>query len=118
LPVKRNVKLDDSRVMLLADIAVNRAAFAALAMGLIREGVDTGRIHPAVVEVEQSAHRYGVVNGFVAPTGFVKGPHIVCRDCRRVAVDFRDETKQRFVVLRQPRGFEITKDAAYELFTA
>jgi hypothetical protein len=92
--------------------------FAAAPVLFIGKRVDARRIDPAVVEIEQSADRDGVVDDLVIPTHSIKGLHVGGRDGRRLAIDLVDESKQRFLFFTQARSFEIAQDARNQVLIA
>jgi hypothetical protein len=96
---------------LLPDITHVRRALPALAVRLIRQGVHSAGVDPAIVEVEQRAHRDRQVDGVIIPTGGIERLHIFFRDSRRVMIHFIDEPKQGLVLLIQSRAFEIPQYA-------
>lgn len=93
-------------------------ALAAGAVGFVGEGLDAGRIDPAVVEVEQGADGDGVVDLLVGPAGGVEGDHVVGGDGRGVRVDLVDEAEEGFFGVGEGRVFEVGEDLADEVFTA
>ena len=64
--------------------------------------MDTGRIDPPVVEVEQRAHRDREIERFVGPTGRPHNGDIRISDRRRRIVHLVDEPKQRLVLFVEP----------------
>jgi len=91
-------------------------ARSELAVRLLGHRMHAGSVNPAIVEVEQRAHRDGVIDGFVRPAGLVKRLRVVKGDLRRVMVDFADEAKQRLVLFRKPRTLKVLNDAADQIF--
>ena len=78
-------------------------------MRFIRQGVHSGSIDPTVIEIEQSANRDGVVDGFVCPAVLVEELDVRWADVLRMLVHFADETKQGLFVVRKRGGFEIAE---------
>src|ERR1017187_5403881 len=69
-----------SRVSLRGD------ALPAFAVSLAGHGVHSAGIDPAIVEIEQRAHRNGKVNRFVGPSRGVCRLHVFRRNTRRIVV--------------------------------
>jgi hypothetical protein len=80
-------------------------------MGFLAERVDTGRINPAVVEVEERADRNGVVDGGVRPAGLVQRGDIRRSDVNRIAIDFIDETQECLLGFGERRRRDILDDS-------
>jgi hypothetical protein len=69
-------------------------ALRILPVVLRRHIRDAGAVNPAVVEVEQRANTYRVVDRFFGPTGSQQGIDIRLADIGIVTVQFVDETKE------------------------
>lgn len=89
-----------------------------LAMRLLGHRMHPAGVNPAIVEIEQRAHRDGVIDGFVGPAHVVKRLHVLDGNLRRMMVDFADEAKQGFVLFRKPGTLEILNDAADQIFAS
>jgi hypothetical protein len=69
--------------------------------------MNAARINPPIIEVEESTHSDGEVDGIVIPSFSVKRLHIVCRDSRRIVIDLTDEAEKGFVLLIKARCFQV-----------
>lgn len=76
-------------------------------MCLVGQRMDTCRVNPPVVEVEQRADCYREIKRFVGPTGGAHGLEICLRDRGRRVVHLVDEAKQRLVLFVEPGRLEI-----------
>jgi hypothetical protein len=90
-------------------------ALSSSAMCFVAHGVDAAGVNPPVVEVEQSTHSDGVINGFVREARVVQDGYIGSTNGHRVAVNFVDETEQGFVGSAQFRCFHVGDDACHQL---
>jgi len=86
-------------------------------VGFIGHGVDAGRIHPAIVEVEQSANRNRIVNGFVGPAMLVQLDDVLAADAGGVTIGLIDKPQQRLFGGGQRSGIEVIQDGRDEVFS-
>lgn len=91
---------------------------AALAMGLLREGVDSAGIDPAIVEIEECANGDGEINGLVVPALCVQWLHVASRNIGRIVIDFINKAQQRFIFIIQPTCLQIVENALDQFFAA
>jgi hypothetical protein len=90
---------------------VQGGTLTSQAVRFVGERVNTARVDPAVVEVEECAHSDSQVDGVILSAHGMERLHIVFRDSRRVMIHFIDEAKQSLVLLVQSRAFEIPQHA-------
>ena len=88
----------------------------ALPVRFIRHGVDAARIDPAIIEIEQRAHRDGEVDCVVIPTGFVERFHILGGDPLRVVIHLVHEAEQRFVFGVEPGALQVPQRSPNQFF--
>lgn len=105
-------------VALTAGIAVEGRTLSSHAVGLVGESVHSAGVDPAVVEVEQRAHRDGEIDGIVVPSGGVERLHIFGIDTRRIVIDFVDETEQGFVFFIELGVLQIPQHTPHQFFVA
>jgi hypothetical protein len=77
---------------------------------LLRHGLHTGGVDPAVVEIEQAADHDGVVDGFVGPAGLVKTLDVGLLDRGTVAVHLFKVGEQFFLGFGDRRSAVIFED--------
>jgi len=85
------------------------------AVGFIGHGVYAGRIYPAIVEVEQSANRNRIVNGFVGPAMLVQLDDVLTADARGVAIGLIDKAQQRLFGGGQRCGLDVIQHGRDEV---
>ncbi len=84
-----------------------------LSRGFVASGrhvVDTRRVDPDVVEVEESADGDGVVEGVVGPPRGPGALEILTSDLRRLAVHRVDEREERFLLVGDGRLAVVCED--------
>ncbi len=102
---------------LFPDISDTGGPVTALAVHFVRELMNSARIHPAIVEVEESAHGDGVVYGFIVPAHCVQRLHITRCYGRRTTIHAIDEAEKRLLLFGQPRCFQIANHGVNEAFS-
>src|ERR1035441_3509853 len=86
------------------------SSLSAYFVGLFRQRMDTARINPAIVKIEQRAHCNGEVDRLVVPSQRAQRKHIVGGNSRRLVVYLVHKSKQRFVLFIQRRSLEIRSE--------
>lgn len=84
------------------------------AMGFIAHCVNTACINPAVIEVEQRAHRQRVVNGFVRVAHLMQSFDVSRANIHRVEINFTYKPEQRFLLIGKSRRLRIGKHAIHQ----
>ena len=79
-------------------------------MRLIRHRMDTRRVNPSVVEIEQGTDRDSEVELFVRPIGGSRDVEILGSDTPRLVVDLIEQLEERLVTLVERRRSDVTKD--------
>lgn len=77
------------------DVPLGRQAMARHLIAEGRHVLDSSRVAPAVVEIEQGADTDGVVERLVRPAGAAGFFDVFARDLVRGAIDFGEELEQR-----------------------
>jgi len=93
-------------------------ALASHAVRLIGKRVDTARVDPPVIEVEQRTYRDSEIDGVVFPTNGVERLHVFGSDSWRVMIDLADKPEQGFVLLVELGIFQVLQDAPNEFFVS
>ena len=93
---------------------MHRRPLRALAMGLVGHRVHTGRVDPAVEEVEERADGDREVERLVCPARRASGLQIAFGNLRRLVIDLIDESKERLVLFVEKRRFVVGQDGIDE----
>jgi len=72
-------------------------------MCFVTHGMYAAGINPPIVEIEESANRECVVDGFIAITNRVQRSHIRGSDCYRLKVHLAYKTEESLLGIREPR---------------
>src|ERR1039458_1754649 len=100
-----------------SNVAMRGSSLSAYLVGLFRQRMDTARINPAIIEIEQRAHGNGEVYRLVIPSQRAQGKHVVGGNSRRIVVHLVYKSKQRFVLIIERGSFEILQHSPDQFFT-
>lgn len=90
-----------------------RRALRSRPVRIVAHGMYPAGINPAVIEIEEGAHGYGVIDGFVGKALLVKSCDICWADVDRVEIYLADESKERLIGSAELRCFQIGKNASH-----
>ena len=93
---------------------MHRRPLRALAMRLVGHRVHTGRVDPAIVEIEERADGNREVERLVGPARGASGIEIAFGNLRRLVIHLVDESKQRLVLFVEDRRFVVGQDGIDE----
>ncbi len=69
----------------------------ACAMGFIAHRVNTARINPAVIKIEQRANCQRIINSFVCIAHLMQRSDVSRTNIHRVKINLTDKPEQRFL---------------------